>query len=77
MRRMCTARGHYFYPRSVLNDNSWYLNQNEEQKFNAIAKTRQEYEERLSQQLFSCIKKCKDTKAEAIVIVGMQGKEIS
>jgi hypothetical protein len=77
MRRMRTTRGHYFHPRSVLNDNSSYLIQNEEQKFNAIVKTRLEYEERLSQQLFSCIKKCEDTKAEAIVIVGMQGKEIS
>ncbi len=43
---------------------------------NAIAKTRLEYEERLSQQLFSCVKKCEDTKAEVIVIVDREKKTL-
>ena len=43
---------------------------------NAIAKTRLEYEERLSQQLFSCVKNCEDTKAEAIAIVGREKKSL-
>jgi hypothetical protein len=40
----------------------------------AVAKTRQEYEEMLSRQLSSCIKKSEEMKAEAITMVGRERK---